>query len=346
MPKAERLPAPEPEVTSERPQTAGPGQLETASEGDVHSVERLARHESIEQRAAPLSMTPSAPQHVRRERALGRAALLILVTAYLGFVLLAPLAALLVETSQLGFGVALAAVLEPMALDALATSALLVALAVLVNAAIGTFGAIALVRHRFFGRGFISALCDLPLAVSPVMIGLSFLLLVGRGGVISPLLEAIGLKIVFTFWGLLLGTLFVTLPYTIREVAYVLEEIGTDEEEAATTLGASSWQTFFKVTLPNVRVPLGYGLLMAAARTLGEFGAVLVLGGSISGQTQTATTFIHDSIEERQLPAAYGMAVLLALISVVLLLGLEWMKERQAAARHRSRSVTEDQVST
>lgn len=160
----------------------------------------------------------------------------------------------------------------------------------------------------------------------------------------SPLLEAIGLKIVFTFWGLLLGTLFVTLPYTIREVAYVLEEIGTDEEEAATTLGASPWQTFFKVTLPNVRIPLGYGLLMAAARTLGEFGAVLVLGGSISGQTQTATTFIHDSIEERQLPAAYGMAVLLALASVVLLLALEWMKERQAAARHRSRSVTEDEA--
>jgi len=297
-------------------------------------------------RAAPLSMTPTAPQHVRRERALGKVALLVVVTGYLAFVLLAPLGSLLVATWNLGLSEVMAAISEPLALDALYTSAVLVACAVAVNAVVGTFGAIALVRHRFFGRGIISAMCDLPLAVSPVMIGLSFILLVGRGGVLDPLLQAIGLKIVFTFWGILLGTLFVTLPFTVREVAYVLEEIGTDEEEAATTLGASPWQTFFRVTLPNVRVALGYGLLMAAARTLGEFGAVLVLGGSISGQTQTATTFIHDAIEERHLSGAYGMAVLLALCSVGLLLSLEWMKERQAAARHRSRSVTEDEVTT
>jgi sulfate/thiosulfate transport system permease protein len=302
--------------------------------------------ETARARPAPLSMTPTAPKRVRRERAIGKVVLLAVVTAYLAFVLLAPLGSLLFATWELGFGEAWAAVTEPLAQDALYTSAVLVACAVAVNAVIGTFGAVALVRHRFFGRGIISAMCDLPLAVSPVMIGLSFILLVGRGGVLDPVLEAIGLKVVFTFWGILLGTLFVTLPYTIREVAYVLEEIGTDEEEAATTLGASPWQTFFRVTLPNVRIALGYGLLMAAARTLGEFGAVLVLGGSISDQTQTATTFIHDSIEERQLSAAYGMAVLLAMCSVLLLLSLEWMKERQAAARHRSRSVTEDEVTT
>jgi len=294
---------------------------------------------------APLSMTPTAPQHVQRERALGKIVLLTVVLGYLAFVLLAPLGSLIRATWELGFAEAIAAITEPLAADALGTSAVLVACALAVNAVVGTFGAIALVRHRFFGRGFMSALCDLPLAVSPVMIGLSFLLLVGRGGVMDPLLSALNFKVVFTFWGILLGTLFVTLPFTVREVAYVLEEIGTDEEEAATTLGASPWQTFFKVTLPNVRVALGYGLLMAAARTLGEFGAVLVLGGSISGETQTATTFIHDAIEERHLPAAYGMAVLLALCSVALLLSLEWMKARQQAARHRSRSATEDEVS-
>lgn len=286
----------------------------------------------------PLSMHPVAPLQVRRERAFGRIVVFAVVLAYLGVVLLGPLLALVVEALELGLGTVIAAVFEPMALHALYVSFLLTVLAVASNAVVGTLGAVALVRHRFFGRNFVNALCDLPLAVSPVMIGLSFLLLVGRGGVASPLLEAIGLKIVFTFWGLLLGTLFVTLPYTIREVAYVLEEIGTDEEEAATTLGASPWQTFFRVTLPNVRVALGYGLLMAAARTLGEFGAVLVLGGSITGQTQTATTFIHDAIEERQLPEAYGMALVLALVSAVLLLGLEWMKRRQAAALDRSRS--------
>ena len=143
------------------------------------------------------------------------------------------------------------------------------------------------------------------------------------------MLQALGIKIVFSFPGIVLGTLFVTLPYTVREVAYVLDEIGTSEEEAAMTLGASVLQTFFLVTLPNIRLALGYGLLMTSARALGEFGAVLVLGGSITGHTQTATTFIHDAIEERQLAEAYGMALVLALFSVVLLLGLEWSKKRK-----------------
>jgi len=330
MPKADRL-----------------RRLESPAEGltliEAESGERFSIGEAP-QRVAPLSMTPAAPERVERERAVGKVVLLVLVLGYLGFVLLAPLGSLLLATWELGMAEVLKAVSEPLALDALATSGLLVLAAVGVNAVVGTFGAVALVRHRFFGRSFVNALCDLPLAVSPVMIGLAFILLVGRDGVMSPVLDAIGLKLVFTFWGMLLATLFVTLPYTVREVAYVLEEIGTDEEEAAITLGASPWQTFFRVTLPNVRVALGYGVLMAAARCLGEFGAVLVLGGSISGQTQTATTFIHDSIEERHLPAAYGMAVLLAVCSVVLLLSLEWMKQRQAAARHRSRSATEDEA--
>jgi sulfate transport system permease protein len=147
-----------------------------------------------------------------------------------------------------------------------------------------------------------------------------------------------GLKVVFSFPGLVIATLFVTLPYTVREVTYVLDEIGTSEEEAAITLGASPWHTFWRVTLPNIRLALGYGLLMTAARSLGEFGAVLVLGGSISGQTQTATTFIHDAIEERALPSAYGMAIVLAAMSVALLLILEWVKGRRPSRRAASRS--------
>ena len=259
----------------------------------------------------------------------GRGALVFGVLLYLAVVLVGPMVALVMETSEVGFGAALAAVTSTAALGALQMSLILVALALVVNAVVGTVGAIALVRHRFIGRGLVSALCDLPLAVSPVMIGLAFLLLLGRDGTLSPVLETLGLKVVFSFPGLVLATLFVTLPYTVREVAYVLEEIGTSEEEAATTLGASPWQTFWRVTLPNIRVALGYGLLMTTARTLGEFGAVLVLGGSISGQTQTATTFIHDAIEERQLAGAYGMAIVLAVMSVTLLLWLEWAKARR-----------------
>jgi sulfate transport system permease protein len=251
------------------------------------------------------------------------------VLVYLGSVLLGPIVALGVETAELGIGRALAAVTTSTALAALRMSVVLVVIALVINALVGTLGAIAIVRHRFIGRHLVSALCDLPLAVSPVMIGLAFLLLVGRDGFLAPVLDAIGLKVVFSFPGLVIATLFVTLPYTVREVAYVLDEIGTSEEEAAITLGASPWQTFWRVTLPNIRLALGYGLLMTTARTLGEFGAVLVLGGSISGQTQTATTFIHDAIEERQLPGAYGMAAVLAILSVALLLILEWAKGRR-----------------
>jgi sulfate transport system permease protein len=256
-----------------------------------------------------------------------------LVLVYLGAVLLGPVVALALETARIGFANAFGAVLMPDALAALQMSLLLVGIALAVNAVVGTFGAIAIVRHRFVGRELVSMLCDLPLAVSPVMVGLAFLLLLGRDGWLAPILDSIDVKVVFSFPGLVIATLFVTLPYTAREVAYVLDEIGTSDEEAATTLGASPWQTFWRVTLPNIRLALSYGLLMTAARTLGEFGAVLVLGGSISGQTQTATTFINDAVEERELAGAYGMAVVLAVMSVALLLALEWAKGRRQRAQ-------------
>lgn len=260
------------------------------------------------------------------------------VLLYIALVLLSPMIGLLIETSRLGFFAVFAAVATGAGFEALWMSFVLVVIAVLVNAVVGTLGAIAIVRHRFLARGLISVLCDLPLAVSPVMIGLAFLLLVGRDGTFAPMLQALGIKIVFSFPGIVLGTLFVTLPYTVREVAYVLDEIGTSEEEAAMTLGASTIQTFFLVTLPNIRLALGYGLLMTSARALGEFGAVLVLGGSISGHTQTATTFIHDALEERQLAEAYGMALVLALFSVALLLALEWAKRRKLPITNKVKS--------
>lgn len=290
----------------------------------------------VEPRRLALASRAAAAESLTTWATMGRVALTGGVLLYLAFVLVGPMVALVFETESVGFGSALAAATAPEALEAFRTTIVLVVIAFGVNAVVGTLGAIALVRHRFVGRWMLSALCDLPLAVSPVMIGLAFLLLVGRDGVLAPVLDALGVKVVFSFPGLVIATLFVTLPYTVREVAYVLEEIGTSEEEAATTLGATPWQTFWRVTLPNIRVALGYGLLMTTARTLGEFGAVLVLGGSISGHTQTATTFIHDAIEERQLAGAYGMAIILALMSVALLLSLEWAKARRQAATGRA----------
>lgn len=282
------------------------------------------------------SIRPLEDEKLRAPSPLTRVMLSGLALGYLGLVLLGPLSALLYETGKIGIFVALSKLLDTTALLALKNSLLLLVITMVVNGIVGALGGIVLVRHRFPGRSMVSALCDLPLAVSPVMIGLSFLLLIGKGGILSPVLEVFDIKLVFTFWGLVLGTLFVTLPYSIREVSYVLEELGTDEEEAATTLGASPWQTFWKVTLPNIRIALGYGVLMAMARSLGEFGAVLVLGGSISGQTQTATTFIHDSIEERNLDAAYGMSLLLAVFSSGLLFILERLKKRQAKTQKRA----------
>jgi sulfate transport system permease protein len=259
----------------------------------------------------------------------GRRALLAVAALYLAIVLGAPLLAMLWELVQLGVGKALASLLEPDALAALRMSMVLSTLSVVINSVVGVVLAISIVRHRFAMRNLVNALADLPLAVSPVMVGLSFLLLFGRDGWFAPTLDRFDIKVVFAFGGLLLGTLFVALPYTVREIAYVLEELGTSEEEAAATLGASPFQIFWRVTLPNIRFALGYGVLMTLARSMGEFGAVLVLGGSISGQTQTATTFIHDAMEERATGSAYGMAVMLALFSVGLLLALEWAKRRK-----------------
>ena len=257
-----------------------------------------------------------------------RAVLAVVVALYLGIVLVAPLGGLVVEaisTASEDGG----ATIDMVALrEAFGRSLLLALIAAVANGAIGVGAGIVIARHRFIGRGVLDALTDIPLAVSPVMIGLSFLILFGRDGWLEPITTTFGLQVVFAFPGMALATLFVTLPYTTREVVYVLEEIGTSEEDAARTLGASTWLTFAKVTLPNLRYALGYGVLMTTARALGEFGAVLVIGGSIAGVTQTATTLVHDALEERLNVTAYAVAGLLSLVSIVLLFALEWTRKR------------------
>ncbi len=194
---------------------------------------------------------------------------------------------------------------------------------VVFNGMFGVAGALVLVRQRFVGRRVLDALVDLPLALSPVMTGLAFLLVFGRTGVLRPVLDTLGVEVAFAWPAVLAATLFVTLPFTLREVALVLEELGDTEEQAAATLGATAWQTFRRVTLPNVRGGLVVGTTLTVARALGEFGAVLVVGGGVANRTQTATTFIHAAIEERQEPAASGMALLLAAAAVALLFTLQ-----------------------
>lgn len=262
----------------------------------------------------------------------GRIAVFATALAYLLVFLVAPLCALLGEAFSLSAKEIWQQVTTPDALHGLGISAALAAIAVAVNAVVGVAAALVLSRQRFAGRHLVDSLMDIPLAISPVMIGLAFILVVGRGGWFAPLFDALGLKVIFSFPGLVVATLFVTLPFTVREVCNVLNEIGTDEEDAAATLGASRWQTFRMVTLPNIRHGLSCGVTLTAARSLGEFGAVLILGGAISGQTQTATTFIYAAMEERQDGATYGMSLVLALLSVALLVVLNRLKRGREEA--------------
>jgi sulfate/thiosulfate transport system permease protein len=256
-------------------------------------------------------------------------AIVLAAFAYLGLILVVPIGAMAVRALADGPATLLLTLTEPAAHQGLLLTLFVAAICVLANGIFGVAGALVLTRHRFLGRRILDALVDLPLAVSPVMTGLAFLLIFGRDGWLSAPLDLMGIKVAFAVPGLVLATLFVTFPFTLREVAYVLEELGTTEEQAATTLGASPWQTYWLVTLPNIRFGLGYGIVLTLARALGEFGAVLVVGGAISGRTQTATTFIYNALEERQEAAAYSMALVLAIISVALLVAIEWLKRRR-----------------
>lgn len=244
------------------------------------------------------------------------------IGVYLALLLVIPLVALATEVAR-NFGQVVSQLSEGAALRALGLSLAVAAACVVINGIFGIAGALVIVRQRFWGRRLLDSLVDLPLALSPVMTGLAFLLLFGRTGLFRPMLEAFDFQVAFASPGVLLATLFVTLPFTMREVALVLEEIGDSEEQAASTLGASAWQTFWRVTLPNVRGGVVIGTTLTLARALGEFGAVLVLGGAVANKTMTATTFIHSAVEERQEPAAYGMALILASAAIALLLILQ-----------------------
>jgi sulfate transport system permease protein len=248
-----------------------------------------------------------------------RKLVLALAIGYLALVVGLPLGAIAVRLAEAGISPVLRSLGSPDVLNALTLTVEVTVLAVLVNGLFGVCGALVLVRDRFPGKRWLDTLVDLPLAVSPVMTGLAFLLLFGRHGLFEPVLEAVGWKVTFAFPGLVLATLFVTLPLTVREVGHVLRESGQEEEEAAATLGASAWQTFVHVTLPKIRGGLSVGITLSVARSLGEFGAVLVLGGAISGKTQTATTLIYSALEERDTTAAFGIAVVLLLTSIALL---------------------------
>src|SRR5438067_1598414 len=202
-------------------------------------------------------------------------------------------------------------------------------LAVLLLVPVGVVMAIALVRGRFRGRSIVSAFIDLPLALSPVVIGLALILVWGTKGWFGQWFVDNGLQIIFSFPGLLLATIFVSLPFVVRETVPVLREIGTEQEEAAETLGAGAFQTFRRVTLPAIRWGVAYGVILTTARALGEFGAVSVVSGHLAGSTETLTLQVEDRYEAFDLTGAYAAATVLALIAIAVLASMTLLRRRR-----------------
>lgn len=259
-------------------------------------------------------------------------ALILAVAGYAALLLLGPLAAIAWGALSQGLGVLWEQVTSADALSALKLTLGLALGATLINTVLGVCVAWALVRDRFPGQRVINGLVDLPFAVSPVIAGLMVILLFGRGGWLTPLADALGVKVVFALPGMLLATTFISLPFVIREVMPVLSQIGLDQERAAYTMGASEWQAFWHITLPAIRWGLLYGVSLTFARSIGEFGAVLVVSGGVSGLTETSTLFIFRSLDDRNYVAAYSTAALLATISFVVLVCMEVFRKRSHGA--------------
>ena len=259
-----------------------------------------------------------------------RRGVLGIVFVYVGGLILLPLAALVMGAFEQGLGTALRSLAQPGVLEAFWRTLQISLLAVVVHTGFGTVVAWVFVRHRFPGRRILNALVDMPFAISPVVVGYMLLLLFGRNGPMAPVLAALDIKVAFAMPGMVLATLFVTLPFIIRELAPILENFGVQQEQAAATLGASSWQIFWRVTLPALRWGFIYGITLTFARALGEFGAVLVVGGGIQGRTETATLFIYRALDEREYVGAYSAALLLGLFSLVLVWGTDRLRKREA----------------
>jgi len=250
---------------------------------------------------------------------------------YLLMVLLIPVGLVFYRAFQHGLGPAWDAVTTPGAMHAFWLTILIAAIAVPANTLFGVALAIALVRHRFPGHGLVNALVDLPLALSPVVVGLALALLYGTGGWLGGLATH-GVKILFAVPGMVLATIFVSLPFVVREVVPVLRELGTEQEQAAATLGANAWQTFWRITLPSIRWAVGYGVVLTTARALGEFGAVSVVSGRLAGQTETLTLRVQNEYERFDLTGAYAASALLALMAVAVLLAMTLLERRRRAA--------------
>jgi sulfate transport system permease protein len=247
--------------------------------------------------------------------------------AYLGALVVIPLAMILYRTFEHGFVAFWESITTPASISAITLSLEIVAIVVPLNVVFGIVTALALARGDFRGKGLLQAVVDLPFAVSPVIVGVSLILFWGSDGWLND-----AVPVIFSLPGMVLATTFVTLPFVVREVEPVLHEIGSEQEEAAATLGASKWQTFWRITLPAIKVGIGYGVVLTVARALGEFGAVIVVAGGVPGESQTLTLLVHSRyIDDHNAFGAYSASTVLMGLAVVALVLMTLLQRRRVA---------------
>ena len=261
--------------------------------------------------------------------------LIAVAMAYLALFLLVPLAAVFFKALEKGIGVYWAAISDPIALSAVRLTLITAAIAVPLNMFFGLAASWAITKFEFWGKQFLMTLIDLPFSVSPVISGMIFVLLFGAHGLAGPWLVAHNIKIIFAVPGIVLATIFVTFPFVARELIPLMEAQGSEEEEAAITLGAGGWQTFWRVTLPNVKWGLLYGVILCNARAMGEFGAVSVVSGHIRGLTNTLPLHVEILYNEYQFSAAFAVASLLCFLALVTLVA-QSLVERKLQVRRQA----------
>ena len=259
---------------------------------------------------------------------LSRLGLRTVALGYLALILVAPLVIVFWRTFQ-DFGAARDALTSPDTIHAFKLTLLITAIAVPVNTLFGIVCALAIVRRRFPGKFLLNAFIDLPLALSPVVVGLSLFLLYGRTGWFGGWFSDHDVQFLFALPAMVVATIFVSLPFVAREVIPTLREVGDEQEQAARTLGASGWQTFWRITLPSIRWAVIYGVILTTARSLGEYGAVAVVSGRIQGQTETATLRVEEQYENFNLPGAYAISIVLALMAIVVLVAMTAIRPKE-----------------
>ncbi|XHX76046.1 MAG: sulfate ABC transporter permease subunit CysW [Stenomitos frigidus ULC029] len=275
-----------------------------------------------------LGAAPTSPPAEIKKRDWTKIGLITVAVLYLGLILFIPALNVFVQAFSKGVGPFFKNLTEPAFLNAVKLTLIIAAIAVPINTVFGLCVAWVIARKRFPGRALVISILDVPFSVSPVVAGLMIVLLYGRNGWFGPFLEANDIKIIFALPGMIIATAFVTLPFVAREVIPVLEELGSDQEEAAQTLGANNWQIFWRVILPSIRWGLLYGVLLTNARAMGEFGAVSVVSGNIGSKTQTLPLFVEEAYKQYQTESAYSAAVLLALLAVVTLVLKEILERK------------------